>query len=262
VKRNLGLLLLFSIFILAIARGASALCIYFPFEKAISQAEFIFAGTVRGIRAYQTPRHEIFTEYQFDSVRYAKGKGADTGLVLTQWGSTERLLEDQVTFQLDHRYIVLTDSFGGHLGAMTCVPWHPFEIRPDSGYAAPVAHTGGYSIAVFDERHIVRVRGERWAPNPQIKTYDAKGRLIPQSPPPRETLAEEFHETDVELELEPPPARYWIPGIGWSNDLLRGISVWPHQDPGTRVTEEALLGRLAAIIARQAGLQTDSTRSK
>lgn len=261
MKKHLGRLLLLSLCVLPCPRSAPGLCVSMPLEQSIGLAEVVFAGTVTGIRTYRTPL-TILTEYQFGTVRYAKGSGPDSGLVLAQVGgqvgSMSIISEHSVTFLLGHRYVVFAGNWAGYLSPMACGPWHPFEVRSDSAFAFPVVCSGGSSVAFFDEHHIVFVRDEAWEPNPSLVTIDVNGRIIPQSRPPRRSLAEELQDSDDQLRREP----YKVPRVGWLHDLVHAITLWPHQDPGTRVTEEELLGRLAAIEARRANLEGDSARTR
>lgn len=261
-RRHWAIVLLLAICLPPAVRSAWAECLSSTLEEQIHAAKLIFAGTVKRMHSYRTSL-SINTDYEFDNVRYAKGSGPKMGLVLTQQGGrVDSILidvEDEVGFEVGHRYVVFAGDWRGYLSAIPCASWHPFGIRSDSGYAIPVAHAGGTSIALFDEHHIVLVLGDRWQPRHGFVKYDVGGHLIPQSPPPRRTLGEELHDADARLSTAP---QDWIPGIGWSRALIRRIVLWPHQDPGTRVTEDALLQRLAAIVALQSTLEADSSRSK
>lgn len=234
--------------------ACTALCSSSTLDEGIHAADIIFAGTVRRCESFRDGG-TIRTRYYFGSVRYVKGARPDSTLTLTQdggsLGSMVIEVEEEVHFVVGMRYVVLSREWEGRLSAMSCVPWNPLVIWADSGSSDPIVHAGSLSVVYFQGNHLVFLNSRPWQPSPGITRYNIQGEVIPQSPPERLPLADEVRQAEDQL---PPSDQRWIPGIGWSRNLVRGSVLWPHQDPGTRVSEDEFLERLAEIVASQARL--------
>ena len=242
-----------------------ATCAEVSLEEEIRAASIIFAGTMIRIDYFRTSK-SIWTRYHFDDIRYVKGSTPGPSLVLTQpGGRTDSFIvavSDNVAFTRGHRYVVFAFPGRHGLTSFICGSFDPFEIAPDSGSTTPVAHVRRGEIAYLDSQHIVIIHPTAWDQEHTYRTYDAGRRRIPPVPPPREPIEEVLRSADSTVESRmAPSARRWIPGVGWSRELMRASYLWPHQDPGTRVTEDQLLGRLASIVAKQHALAGDSTAS-
>lgn len=257
VIRAMGCLLASWLFV----AQALGLCVSSTFERQVDEAKVIFVGTIRDERAIRTPE-TIYTRYRFDDVRYLKGAGPTDGLVLVELGgrigTTEIGSEHQQRFRPKTRYAVLAGtswaSLPGSLSTMPCGVG-PFGILPDSGSEIPTVHlSSGPAVAMFDRRHLVLVSKIPWSGGTAI-AIDDDGTVHRNEPPPKRSLSEEIRasyslESRIYVEdlRETPTSRY----------RLRTITLYPHQDPGTRIGEQELIAVLSEIIAERARLRGDS----
>lgn len=253
-------------FLVAMAGDVGAMCSPTSLEEAVHYSDLIFAGSVT--RAENLPvGGMVYTKYYFADIRYAKGSGPDSGLSLTQGGGfigNHQVIEsiDEAQFVVGKRYIVFADYLTQGLHSMYCEWSHPMNVLADTANAAPIVATIGGVVAFVDRHHVVCVRGRPWAPSQGTIRIDAHGNVVPETAPPRRTLAEELRFADsTSAAALAGEERSWTPGYGWSRDQIRVIGLWPHQDPHTRVTEDQMLAALAAVAARQASVLADSTRT-
>jgi hypothetical protein len=230
-------------------------CGWSSLETQIGQARIIFAGTARSASLTRAWGIES-TRFRFEDIRYAKGSGPPDSVILVQLGGGGTIVEHQLSFRIGTRYLVLAaggwDEHQGILSAMACGEGHPFGIWPDSGGILPVVHAyGGYPLVAFDTHHAVALRTRPWSSDREPRRYDSKKGVIDPVPPARRPLSEIFADLDSigEFEGEPRPSQRRRPrSIG---DRLRWAWLYPHQDPGGRVSEEVMLRAIAEIALHQ-----------
>lgn len=252
---------------------ADATCLATTFENQVHRAQVIFAGTLAR-REYVDVPGSVITRYTFVDLSYAKGSGPVDTLILGAEGgigrSGEVVVEDEHQFEVGRRYILLAEAGWGRttdlLHAMSCGTGHPFSLTQDPAAGGLAVSVGGpgYPIAALDSTHVVWVRRERWedtqkGPRPVVYDLDANGRKIPRPPPvppPSGPIEAIIKAQDPAVSREPAfttgsevPHRMFV----------RWISLWPHQDPGTRVSEAEFLAWLRMVVHRVAA---DSTLAK
>jgi hypothetical protein len=236
------------------APGARSECTWSSLETQIGQARIIFAGTARSASLTHAWGMES-TRFRFEDIRYAKGSGPPDSVILVQLGGGGTGVEHQLSFRLGTRYLVLAvgeQDEPGILSAMVCGEGHPFGIWPDSGGTLPVVHIyGGYPLVAFDTHHAVVLQTRPWSPERERRWYDSKKGFIAARPPARRPLSEVFVDLDSigEFKGEPKPWEQRLPRS--SGDRLRWAWLYPHQDLGARVSEEAMLRTIAEIASRQ-----------
>lgn len=239
--------------ILAPATG-EGMCLSSPLESRVRIASLVFAGTVVRVERVDSG-HGNGTRYYFDHVRYVKGSGPDSGLFVTL---ADIFQEDRVWFGAGRRYVVLAHGGEQGLMPMLCGTLDPFEVVAGSEISSHVVCGGHGTLAFLDARHVVLVSPFAWAPPIPVYGVGSKGRVIRKTQPPARTMEDEIRLSDSMVERA---QREPLQGTA-TPQFARMIAIWPHQDPGTRVTEDELLRWLAAIVAKQATLGADSTGAR
>jgi len=242
-----------------------ALCAGTTFEWQIQHTKLIFAGTVTKAEAVEVPG-SIVTRYRFDEVRYVKGSGPADSMILVEDGGCHGrdcvYFSEGVSFQVGTRYVVFADSGSWSrtrdYGSMLCGTGHPFTIRADSGSTTPVVHFSGRApLAGFDDRHMVIVGTWPWEPSRGGAWSVGPGRMVEPSRPPSRPLGDVIRDADTELESKiknlPSPKAEEI------RNQMQLIHLYPHQDPGSRVTEGDFLDTLSRIVSR-ASSESDSSK--
>lgn len=258
------------------ADSASASCAVFPFEDQIRSANIIFVGTVHRLESAWTAKYTtIVTRYQFSQVRYIKGASPRADLILVQEGGrvgNEGITSSiEIEFREGRRYVVFANIGMGYHVPQVC-GWSPFGIWPDSGSATPVVHLGnGGPILTLQMRHVVALRDRSWETdypsggkyprvfNESTRTWDLPEYLVR---PARKSLFVVLRSADSVDEAT---------SQGWNFtklerqrylDRIKLVSLWPHQDLGTRVTEPDFIAWLERICLEQSSMPADSTQSR
>jgi len=228
-----------------------------PFEDQVRRAQLIFAGTVTQAVCERIPG-TIITRYRFDNVRYVKGSGPADSLVLVEAGGivdgVRMHSTGSTSYRVGTRYVVFATRFyrlPREYTTSSCGTGHPFGIWPDSGSQTAVVHSGANAVVAFDDRHLVRLGTHPWRAGASSADYDRKYEIARQ-PPPRRPLPELLSLADSAFyarlrESVPDSARHVVAG------RLRTIFLWPHQDPGDRVTEDDLMRVLSGFVSRTSG---------
>ncbi|HEY3155688.1 MAG TPA: hypothetical protein VGK76_03535 [Candidatus Eisenbacteria bacterium] len=214
------------------------------FESDIEWADLIFAGTfdrsevVKGLGT-------IITRHHFSQVHYIKGTGPKDELVLAQGsgqiGDEETTAEDALDFRQGRRYVAYAHKGEGkdtaaHLALYACVV-NPFGIWAEKPSGPQVVHVGnGSALLALRDRYLLVLRDQSWESAHPPSGYAIFGR------PPKRSLAEELRTADstyaADRERQDPPGG------------VRLFALWPHQDPGTRVTEGPFVDWLARVCKR------------
>jgi hypothetical protein len=239
-----------------LARSASSLCLSTSFEDQVGWAQIIFAGTVTSAEAVSLPT-TIVTQFWFGNVRYVKGGGQTDSLLLAEEGGSDGqyriTVEDGITFRIGSRYVVFaTKGYGpapDQYGAMPCGTGHPFGVWPDSGATNPVVHLDStLPLVAFDGRHLVALWHEPWRPETGVWATDENGRPDYGTPPPRRPLPDLIRAADAEFERQTRDLSLTPDQVQAASRRIRTVTLFPHQDPGTRVSEEEFLRTLSAVI--------------
>ena len=238
-----------------LARSVTALCTATSFEDHVSRAQIIFVGNVANVDVVSLP-NTIVTRYRFDAVRYLKGQGPADSLLLVQEGGSDGryriITEHEISFRMGARYVVFaTKGYGptpDQYGAMPCGTG-PLGIWPDSGSAKPVVHLGSsYSLVAFDGTHLVILLDHPWRPEYDIWARDKFGRPSPPTLPPRQPLPDLIRAADAEFEHRSGDLSLTPEQIQVASRRVRTVNLFPHQDPGMRVSEEDFLRTLSTVI--------------
>jgi hypothetical protein len=234
-----GLVVIAILFALVSPSRLSASCTITSVEEQISGAKLIFVGTLVDERALWTPQ-SIVTRYRFENVGYVKGQGSPDSLILYQdggrVGNTRIDFADRITFRVGVRYIVLADSeYSGERRPQYCAIG-PFAVQSDSAGHSVIIDESGAAIAVFDGQHVVAVSPKEWNPS------------FGETQPPRVPLREVIQRMDAEYEASLP--EYSPEYAEKAKQHLRGVYLYPHQDPGDRVTEKQFLEVLGKVVRR------------
>ncbi len=239
-----------------LSRSTMSMCMGSSFEQQIGWAQIIFVGTVTNVDVVSLP-NTIVTRYRFDDVRYLKGQGPPDSLLLVQEGGCDGryliTVDEGVSFRSGGRYVVLATKgyppSSGDYQAMPCGNGHPFGIWPDSGSASPVVHLGlGNSLVAFDGNHLVALWNDPWRPEYGVWAIDEYGRSSPPSPPPRQPLPDLIRAADAEFEFRARGSSLTPEQIRAASRRVRTVILFPHQDPGTRVSEEEFVRTLSTVI--------------
>ena len=234
-----GLVVIAILFALAPASRLSASCIMTSVEEQISGAPLIFVGTLADQRAIRTAQ-SMMTRYRFENVGYIKGQGSPDSLILYQDGGRIGNIKvdfaERIVFRVGVRYIVLADSeYSGERRPQYC-GIGPFAVQSDSAGHSVIIDESGAVIAVFDGQHVVAVSPKTWNPS------------FGETQPPRLPLREVIKRMDAEYEASLP--QYSPEYAEKAKQHLRGLYLYPHQDPGDRVTEKQFLEVLGKVVRR------------
>jgi hypothetical protein len=249
-----------------------ASCLPSSFQDQIRSARIIFVGTVSRVQPVRLP-NTVVTRYRFDRVRYLKGEGPVDSLILVQRGGRYGDLwisaSDEASYRDSVRYVVFATTGDAPLaGEYTTVGCgiHPFGIWTDSESARSVVHTNsGAVIIAADTEHLVTMDRAPWRPDEGTWTADERGRLQPPTPPAPRPLPDLVAAADSAYYVR---ARAHLRMLTDRDEAaaterrihdLRVIRLFPHQDPGPRVSEEEFLRTLAGIVARASGSAYDSS---
>ena len=259
MKFLLGVLVVLASATLDTRRSSALSCIYTPFEQQVEWAKLIFVGTAVNDTSVWVPcpggtdTCTIVTKYRFDQVTYLRGQGPADSLVLVQMGGTVGndmiMVSGEVEFELGSRYVVLARRSERVFDSYSASPCGlgPFGIWPDSSSAGAVVHLGRNPLVAFDGTHLVGLHSQQWTPDLGVWETDASRT---RRPPSRRSLSELIQATDADLrskmESEGKPQEH----IEQALARVRTISLFPHQDPGDRVSEEEFLNSLASVIKR------------
>jgi hypothetical protein len=228
-----------AIIALVIASPVSADKALMSFEELIATSDLIFVGTLSEAHPFLT-KESIVTRYRFTDVRPIKGQESPDSLILYQaggsiGGTTVSSAED-VQFVTGERYVVFAYSGGSTEHAPGSAMWVR-SARPDSGSSPPVFHWGrDATVVAFDERHLVLLLTSPWRPD-----------LGPE-PPPRLPLKELLRESDSRFEAS--LKQYSHKDAERLRRQLRSIYLYPHQDPGDRVSEDQFLAVFRRFVDR------------
>ena len=222
----------------------SALCGEVQFEDQVRGADVIFAGTLDRLGSIQPPWGAvgvISTRYRFGRVQYIKGAGTDSALTLVQDGGTA---EGVIDLRLGRRYVIFAykaraREIAGNYTLQTCGR-SPFGNWAETPSGPQVVHMGndGPILAIRD-RYLLVSRTQSWESAHPENSYQVFER------PPKRSLDEELWSADSTYAAD--QARQDRPGG------VRLFGLWPHQDPGTRVTEDEFVGWLARVVAENSG---------
>ena len=229
---------------------AQALCAYSSFESGVVYAHSIFVGTVDSVEPICEP-HRFATRYHFRDVHFLKGGSGDTCSLAEpqgQCGTMVIVAEHAHTFRKGVRYVI----FESQNQAMSCGA-EPFELWSDSGSTSTVVHRGSSPVVAVDEGHIVLLSTLPWTTDMGIWTSTSDGGLLPPPKPPVLPLPRLIEWFDAERE-DSRQYNYLPPWHSSRDDLIRGVSLFPHQDPGMRVGEAAFMTWLAAVIGKETAL--------
>jgi len=239
-----------------LVRSTTALCTGSSFEQQVSWAQIIFVGTVTSAEAVSLP-NTIVTRFWFSMVRYVKGGGPADSLLLVEEGGADGqyriVVEDGISFRIGARYVVFaTKGYGpapDQYGALPCGYGHPFGIWPDSGSTDPVVHLfSSHPLLAFDGRHLVVLWSEPWRPETGIWAINETGRPDYGTPPPRLPLPNLIRAADAEFEYRTRDLSRTPGQVKAASQRIRTVTLFPHQDPGTRVSEEEFVRTLSTVI--------------
>jgi hypothetical protein len=225
------------------------------FESDIEWADLIFTGTFDRSEVFKGPG-TIITRHHFSQVHYIKGTGPKDKLVLAQGsgqiGDEETTAEDALDFRPGRRYVAYAHKGEGkdtaaHLALYACVV-NLFGIWAETPSGSQVVHVGnGSPLLAIRDRYLLVLRDQSWESAHPPSGYAIFGR------PPKRSLAEELRTADstyaADRERQDPPGG------------VRLFALWPHQDPGTRVTEDNFLDWLRTIVVRIEA-PADTTRAR
>jgi hypothetical protein len=211
------------------------------FESDIEWADLIFAGTLDRSEVVKGPK-AIITRHHFSHVHYIKGTGPKDELVLAQAGGhigdEETAAEDASGFRQGMRYVAYAHKgegkeTAGYLAPYACVV-NLFGIWAETPSGAQVVHVGnGSPLLAIRDRYLLVLRDQSWESAHPPSGYALFIR------PPKRSLDEELRSADStyaadRLRQDPPGG-------------VRLFGLWPHQDPGTRVTEGPFIDWLARV---------------
>ena len=242
LRCGLSIALASLVFLGMFARVGFTLCESFPFEEQLRKADLIFVGSVD---KKEFVGRGIIARYSFSNLRYAKGTGPKSSLTLAQAVNTE----DEPSFQVGNRYVVLAwrgteEGFIGYYRAMPCV-WGPFGIWTDSSSGSSVVHfRKDVPILAVRDRYLLVLRAESWEAAHAPSAYQVFERS------PRRSLDEELRLADSTYATDRKRQNY--------PRGVRIFALWPHQDPGTRVTEGEFVDWLARVMAGDTGAPKDA----
>jgi hypothetical protein len=246
LRRYLSCCLVIFLLPLNLGRGLAE-CIQGPFEGDIEWANLIFAGTLDRSEVVRGPGG-IITRLHFSRIRYIKGTGPRNEFVLAKVGGrigdVEEVAMDQLDFRLGRRYVAYAHKGKGldpsGYYALSSCGVNLFGIWAETQSGPQVVHMGndGPILAIRD-RYLLVSRTQSWESAHPENSYQVFER------PPKRSLDEELRSADSTYAAD--QARQDRPGG------VRLFGLWPHQDPGTRVTEGEFVDWLTRVVARNSG---------
>jgi hypothetical protein len=216
----------------------SAVCGEVPFEEQVRGADVIFAGTLDRTEPVWPPGGGIIRKYRFSHVRYVKGARPESDLILTEESGRLGTSENHVIdLWVGKRYVILANKGrSGDLMPQIC-GWSPFGIWAESSSGSPVVHfENAAPILAVRDRYLLVLRSESWEVTHPPSAYQVFER------PPKRSIDEELRSADSTYAAD--QARQDRPGG------VRLFGLWPHQDPGTRVTEDQFVVWLTRVLAK------------
>ena len=230
-------------------------CAHPPFSGSFSDigwGDIIFVGTLDRSEVVRSPG-AIVTRFHFSQVRYIKGKGPKDEFVLAEVGgrigNEEVITEYPLDFRVGRRYVANARKGGGPDSSRYYTLYaggtHLFGIWAETPSGPQVVHigNGGPLLAVRD-RCLLVLRPQSWESAHPPSAYEVFER------PPKRPINDELRLADstyaADRTRQDPPSG------------VRLFGLWPHQDPGTRVTEGEFVDWLARVMAGDTGTPKDA----